>query len=122
MAGVTQHRSRGSIVKTPSASSGDGTLADAPTNKGPLFGKTVRKFQCCAMVNMKPDPFQHTTSAHDEIAPLGASVLEALRIVSKLEQLGLDKQHISLPKCVVLGTYRSNEEPNALKHPAPNAH
>ena len=42
--------------------------------------------------------------AQDEIAPLTANVNKALRIVSKLEQLGLDKQQISLPKCVVLGT------------------
>lgn len=40
----------------------------------------------------------------DEVAPLGANVCEALNIVSQLEQLGLDKQDISLPKCIVLGT------------------
>ena len=45
----------------------------------------------------------HDQAAQDEIAPLSANVNEALRIVSKLEQLGLDKQQISLPKCVVLG-------------------
>ena len=45
----------------------------------------------------------HDQAAQDEIAPLSANVNEVLRIVSKLEQLGLDKQQISLPKCVVLG-------------------
>lgn len=48
---------------------------------------------------------QHDVPAHDEIAPLGVNVIEALRIVSRLEQLGLDKQEISLPKCIVLGMF-----------------
>lgn len=45
--------------------------------------------------------------AHDEIAPLGANIIEALQVVGKLEKLALDTQEISLPKCIVLGSYRS---------------
>lgn len=36
MAGATQHRSRGPVIQTPSASSDDGTLADAPLAGAPL--------------------------------------------------------------------------------------
>jgi hypothetical protein len=40
----------------------------------------------------------------DEVAPLGADIIKALKIVSKLEKLSLEQQEITLPKCIVLGT------------------
>ncbi|KAF3037123.1 hypothetical protein E8E12_007575 [Didymella heteroderae] len=98
MAGATQHRSRGSLIKTPPASSDEGTLADAPLTDTPLSGETLRQHGQAS----QSDPEQ-AGAAHDEVAPLGANVIEALKIVSKLEKLELDKQEISMPKCIVLG-------------------
>jgi hypothetical protein len=43
MAGATQHRSRGSIIKTPSASSDDGTLADMPLADVPMGAEDVQQ-------------------------------------------------------------------------------
>ncbi|KAF2633997.1 hypothetical protein BU25DRAFT_427385 [Macroventuria anomochaeta] len=99
MAGATQHRSRGFIIKTPPATIDDGTLADAPLADTPVDGDDLEQHGQLRHSGSS----QHSGSAHGEIAPLGANVINALRIVSKLEQLGLDKQEISLPKCIVLG-------------------
>jgi len=43
MAGATQHRSRGSITKVPSASSDDGTLADTPLADTPMSGENIQQ-------------------------------------------------------------------------------
>jgi hypothetical protein len=74
MAGA-KHSRAGRMLKAPSSISDHGTLADVPLSD----------------------------DAQDMIAPLSANVNEALRIVSKLERSGLNKQQISLPKYVVLG-------------------
>jgi hypothetical protein len=117
MAGAAQHRSCGNITKAPSASSDDGTLSDTPLNDGtttndvgsaeqsqvPHAGKSAFVTDCLIKLT-------HDLSAQDEIALLGANVIEALSVVSKLEKLGLDKQEISLPKCIVLGACRVNSE------------
>ncbi|KAF1925075.1 P-loop containing nucleoside triphosphate hydrolase protein [Didymella exigua CBS 183.55] len=112
MASVTQHRSRSPTIKTPSASSDEGTLADAPLNDDISVDAPLNddisvdaplNNDISADAEHHDDGSSQDNSAHDEIAPLGANVVEALRIVSKLEQLGLDKQQISLPKCIVLG-------------------
>ncbi|KAF2998648.1 hypothetical protein E8E13_007813 [Curvularia kusanoi] len=101
MAGATRNRpvagaprTRGrAAIKTPSSSS-EGTIPpEADTisdNDNPIDPDTAH-------------PISGDQGDHDEVAPLGASVIEALAIISKLEKLQLDKQQISLPKCVVLG-------------------
>jgi hypothetical protein len=108
MAGAT-HSRRSTFMKTPSSTSDDATLADVPLNSDAVRdrssvqpGKTLCGSPFDAVPNITLAVAHHE---QDEIAPLSANVNEALRIVSKLEQLGLDKQHISLPKCVVLGAY-----------------
>lgn len=80
-----------------------------------------RNLVCCGWCCLTTtDPTLAASRAHapalayDEVAPLGANVVEALKIVSKLEKLGLDKQKISLPKCIVLGTYHSDEDSGAI--------
>lgn len=112
MAGGTQRRSCGSIVKSPSEVSDDGTVVDTPLSNTSIAGDDTAQLNdnlqrgklplnvtCGASADPTSGP------AHDEIAPLGANIIEALQIVSKLEKLSLDKQAISLPKCVVLGMY-----------------
>ncbi|KAF9697503.1 hypothetical protein EKO04_004252 [Ascochyta lentis] len=97
MAGATQRRNRGANVKTPSLPSDDGTLADTPLADASVNGNDLGQ----PVQVLQRDPAREAST--DEIGPLGASVIEALKIVGKLEQLGLDKQEISLPKCIVLG-------------------
>jgi hypothetical protein len=106
MAG-TKHFRGSPMLKTPSSISEDGTLADVPLNNDAVRdrssvqpGKTLCESPFDAVPNITLAVTHHE---QNEIAPLSANVNEALRIVSKLEQLGLDKQKISLPKCVVLG-------------------
>jgi hypothetical protein len=74
MAG-TQHSRAGRMLKASSSIRDHGKLADVPPSD----------------------------DAQDTRAPLSANFNEALRIFSKLEQSGLDRHQISLPKCVVLG-------------------
>ena len=105
--------SRGSpMLKTPSSISDDGTLSDVPLSNDAVRDRSSAqpgKMLCGSLSDAVPNTTttlavaHHGQAAQDEIAPLSANVNEALRIVSKLEQLGLDKQQISLPKCVVLG-------------------
>ncbi|KAH6629293.1 P-loop containing nucleoside triphosphate hydrolase protein [Boeremia exigua] len=99
MAGASQRRSHGTLVKTLSTASDDGTLADAPLDVTPVGVVDLEERDN----SVQPASAQEGGTAHDEIAPLGKNVAEALQIVGKLEQLGLDKQEISLPKCIVLG-------------------
>lgn len=98
------------MFKTPSSISDDGTLADVPLSNDAVRDRSSAqpgKMLCGSPFDAVPNTIlavaHHDQAAQDEIAPLSANVNEALRIVSKLEQLGLDKQQISLPKCVVLG-------------------
>ncbi|KAJ4345973.1 hypothetical protein N0V95_005838 [Ascochyta clinopodiicola] len=97
MAGPAQRRGRGAVIKTPSLTSDDGTLADTPLADASVDGDLGQPVQAPERESL------HGASVSDEIGPLGANVIEALKIVGKLEQLGLDKQEISLPKCIVLG-------------------
>ncbi|KZM24164.1 uncharacterized protein EKO05_0010821 [Ascochyta rabiei] len=97
MAGPTQRRGRDAFTKTPSLTSDDGTLTDTPLADKSVDGDLAQPAQV-----LEREPMQDA-SVSDEVGPLGANVIEALRIVGKLEQLGLDKQEISLPKCIVLG-------------------
>jgi hypothetical protein len=98
------------MLKSPLSTSGDSTIADVPLNNDDVRdsssvqpSKRLRGRFFSAVPN-RTLAAAHDQDAQDEIAPLSANVNDALRIVSKLEQLGLDKQQISLPKCVVLGT------------------
>ncbi|KAJ8108366.1 hypothetical protein OPT61_g8219 [Boeremia exigua] len=96
MAGPTTRRGRASAVKTTSSISNDGTLVDTSLSDTPVSGDGLDQHDNSGIATP-------AESVHDEITPLGADVLKALQVVSKLEQLGLDKQEISLPKCIVLG-------------------
>ncbi|KAJ4983674.1 dynamin family protein [Stagonosporopsis vannaccii] len=98
MARTTQRRRRSFIDKSSSPSE-DGTIVDAPLSDTPPSVDGIVLHDN----SVQPGPAQHDGSVHDEITPLGADIIEALQIVGKLEQLGLDRQEISLPKCIVLG-------------------
>jgi len=57
-----------------------------------------------------PDPHPVTKGVvTGEVGPLGLHVKEAIATVDQLEGLGLQRMKIPLPKCIVLGMYRSSE-------------
>lgn len=57
--------------------------------------------------NSYSEPLESVEVGADELNPLGQDVKEAIAAMGRLEILGLQKQSINFPKCIVLGKQAS---------------